>query len=257
MNNLINYPDLEICVATPESLIIAADAGAERAELCSALPLGGLSPSPGLMRLASTLNIRTRVLIRPREGDFIYSARETESMKHDIQFVRNLGLEGVVIGALTPEGDIDLNVCSELMKAADGMKVTFHRAFDLCRDPFKALEEIISLGCDTLLTSGHASSAEAGITEIRQLCIQSQERISIMAGSGINSSNAARIKQETGCHTLHASAKNKKETAMLGLIKEVSMGGNNPEEEYSWMEANASEIKNIINQLRSLRNDNA
>ncbi|WP_435052599.1 copper homeostasis protein CutC, partial [Paramuribaculum intestinale] len=151
---------LEVCAGDIESVYAASRGGAQRVELCSALADGGITPSTGFIRQAVRVpGMKVHVLIRPRGGDFLYTPEEVASMTDDIVAAREAGAHGVVIGALTPDGDIDMDACRHMMEAAAGMNVTFHRAFDLCRDPFEALDDIIALGCNRLLTSGQAASA--------------------------------------------------------------------------------------------------
>ena len=155
---------LEVCCADLPSLRAAIAGGAHRVELCQALDIDGLTPSAGMIEMAVNSGITTHVLIRPRGGNFVYSEDEVDCMIYDIQVARKLGAQGVVIGALTPNGDIDIQACHRMVEAAgDRMHITFHRAFDVCRNPKESLLEIYSLGCDRLLTSGLAPKAEEGI----------------------------------------------------------------------------------------------
>lgn len=203
-NNVI----LEVCAANVASARAAAKGGAQRIELCTALELDGLTPSEEEIREARVIEgLRVNVLIRLREGDFVYSPEEIATMAAQIETARRLGADGVVIGALTPEGDIDVEACRQMMEAAGEMEVTFHRAFDVCRHPQKALEDIISLGCHRLLTSGQAAKAADGTALIRELQEQAQGRIILMPGSGVNPDNAQRILAETGCREIHSSAR--------------------------------------------------
>ena len=139
---------LEVCAGSVQSVIAARDGGAARVELCSALEIGGITPSIGLIAEARKIEgIALNVLIRPRGGDFLYNESEIKCMEQDIATAQQLGANGVVIGALTPQGDIDMDCCRRLIAKAGDMSITFHRAFDMCREPHKALEDIISLGC--------------------------------------------------------------------------------------------------------------
>ncbi len=190
------------------SVEAAAQGGAERIELCSALSLDGLTPSMGMIRLVKERfpQLTLHVLIRPREGNFVYNELELSTMESDILLCKEAGADSVVVGALTPEGDIDLAAMRRLMQAADGLPVTFHRAFDICRQPEEALEQIISLGCRRILTSGQAATAEQGIALLHRLNQLSAGRIIIMPGGGVNAANAPTILQQTGCTEIHASA---------------------------------------------------
>ena len=153
-------PILEVCCGDIQSIYAAKTGGAHRIELCSALSEGGVTPSAGLIREAVSSGIpAVHILIRPRGGDFLYSEDEIRLMETDIRCAVSSGVDGVVIGALTSDGDIDMTTCRRLIETAGDCSVTFHRAFDLCRNPQKALEDIISLGCDRILTSGLARSA--------------------------------------------------------------------------------------------------
>lgn len=204
--------ELEICCADLQSLRAAVDGGAQRVELCQALGLDGLTPSAGMIEMAVESGITTHVLIRPREGDFVYSPDEVECMVRDIRMARSLGAQGVVVGALTPDGDIDIPTCQRLAEEAHGMNITFHRAFDVCRQPMQALGQIYALGCNRLLTSGQAPKAEDGIPMLRQLVAeatrlsqQGDHRLLIMPGSGVCATNAHRILSETGACQIHGS----------------------------------------------------
>lgn len=201
---------LEICCADLVSLRAAVEGGAHRVELCQALGLDGLTPSAGMIEMAVESGITVHVLIRPREGNFVYRKDEVECMRRDIRTARSLGAHGVVIGALTEEGNVDMETCRRLVDEAEGMHITFHRAFDVCRNPLKAFEQIVSLGCDRLLTSGQEATAEEGIPLIRRL-VELQKEIPngqgfvVMPGSGVNLQNAARILKETGATEIHGS----------------------------------------------------
>lgn len=216
---------LEVCAGDIESIIAAAKGGADRIELCSALSEGGITPSIGLIRKALEVpGIKVNVLIRPRGGDFIYSEDEVECMVADIEAAKEAGVNGVVIGALTPEGDIDIPVCQQLMTAAKGLSVTFHRAFDRCRNPEKALEQIIDLGCDRILSSGQAGSALEGKEMLAAMVRQARGRIIILAGAGVSESNAAEIIRFTGTNEIHASARKTISSSMTYRTDNVAMG---------------------------------
>lgn len=237
---------LEICAGSVESVVAAQRGGTARVELCAALEIGGITPSTGLIAEARKIGgIMLNVLIRPRGGDFLYNTHETECMIEDIRTCKAIGADGIVIGALTPDGDIDTALCRRLITAADGMSVTFHRAFDMCREPQKALEEIIALGCHRLLTSGQAPTAEEGTELLKQLVTQADGRIVIMPGCGVTSLNAAKILQATKATEIHASARRKVESRMLFRHSGVSMG-NAAYDEYSRNETCEEEVKRIV-----------
>lgn len=199
---------LEVCAASMQSVAAAAEGGARRIELCSALSLDGLTPSMGMIRIVKERfpQLTLHVLIRPREGNFVYNDVELATMQSDIIECRKAGADSIVVGALTPEGDIDLAAMQRLMEAADTLPVTFHRAFDVCRHPEEALEQVIALGCRRILTSGQQPTAEQGIPLLHRLNQQADGRIILMPGGGVNATNAPLILQQTGCQEIHASA---------------------------------------------------
>ena len=236
---------LEICAGSVESAIAARNGGAQRIELCAALEIGGVTPSAGVITEARKVEgLVLNVIIRPRGGDFLYNGYEAACMEEDIRTCKRLGADGVVIGALTAEGDIDTATCKRLIAAADGMSITFHRAFDMCRNPKEALEQLISLGCHRVLTSGQAATAEAGIPLLKELVEQANGRIIIMPGCGVNSGNAANILHATGAGEIHASARKSVGSGMKFRHKGVSMG--NPDcDEYARKETDADEVRAI------------
>ncbi len=196
---------LEVCCGDMQSVLAAKEGGADRIELCQALEVDGLTPSAEMMAEAIGLGIPVQVLIRPREGDFVYDEAEVETMLKEIRLAKRLGANGVVIGALKSDGSIDEETIRRLVSEATGLSITFHRAFDVCSQPAEALEQIVSLGCHRLLTSGQAPSAEQGIPLIKKLVEQSGGRLIIMPGAGVNQENARRILSETGAHEIHGS----------------------------------------------------
>lgn len=243
---------LEVCCASVASAIAARDGGAFRVELCSALEIGGITPSAGLMEQVRHIDgIKMNVLIRPRGGDFLFDRHEVACMEHDIIAARQCRADGVVIGALTANGDIDIDTCRRLIDAADGMSITFHRAFDRCRKPLKALEDIIALGCDRLLTSGQASTASNGIDLLKQLTAIADGRIIIMPGCGVNATNATHILNETGAIEIHASCRHRVNSNMTYRNSGVSMG-NSEYDEYSRTETDQAEVNSIVRAISDL-----
>ncbi len=235
---------LEICVDSLESALIAQAGGADRIELCCALECGGLTPSPGLLQqVRSLLNIPVQVLIRPRSGDFCYSEREFEVMWEDILFAKLNGANGVVIGILNPDGRIDIARTKDLVEAARPLNVTFHRAFDFSRDPYQALEDVISTGADRILSSGQCQSAFMGITLLSELVALAGERIVIMPGAGINSQNITNIIQETKATEIHLSASNAVQSRMH--YRKAGLNLQNSHSEYSQRQTNPDEMKLI------------
>ena len=244
----------EVCANSVESCLAAQAGGADRVELCAGIPEGGTTPSYGDIALAREALTRTRlhVIIRPRGGDFLYSPLEQRIMLKDIEIARQLGADGVVFGCLTRDGEVDIPFMKLLMKASQGMSVTFHRAFDVCSYPLQALEKIIELGCNRILTSGGQATAEAGISLLRELQQIAKERITLMAGCGINETNIARIAQETGIHEFHFSARETIESEMRYRNKHVSMGGTVRIEEYSRPLTTKARVENTIGALQPI-----
>ncbi len=202
---MISGKCLEVCCGDMQSVRAAIEGGAHRVELCRALEVDGLTPSPEMMESAIGMGIPVQVLIRPRKGDFVYNEDEVEIMLKDIRLAKKLGANGVVIGALRPDGSIDEDTIRRLVSESEGLSITFHRAFDVCAKPFEALEQIISLGCHRLLSSGQARTAEQGIPMLKKLVEQSAGRLIIMPGSGVNVNNAHKILSETGAKEIHGS----------------------------------------------------
>ena len=198
---------LESCCTTVEQALSATGNGAGRIELCDRIDIGGVTPADPVISATVALGTPVNVLVRPRGGNFVYSSAEEDEMLHSIERCRELGAAGVVIGALTPEGDIDIPMMRRLVAATHGgsrpLSITFHRAFDECRDPFGALEEIIALGCDRLLTSGQKESALKGADLIAELVRRAGGRIIVMPGAGITAANLDEIEKKTGAVEFH------------------------------------------------------
>ncbi|MDI6475214.1 copper homeostasis protein CutC [Cronobacter dublinensis] len=198
-------PLLEICCYSLACAVTAQEAGADRIELCSAVNEGGLTPSAGVLKGArAQLSLPVHPIVRPRGGDFCYRADEFATMLDDIAFIRELGFAGLVTGVLNEDGEVDIARMRKIMRAADGMAVTFHRAFDMCASPLKALEELTDLGVARILTSGQQATAEKGISLITELKRQSRAPI-IMAGTGVRLSNLDLFLAQ-GIDELHSSA---------------------------------------------------
>ena len=211
----------ELCAYTCDACDIARRTGVTRIELCAAPFEGGTTPSAGLIRYARSLpGLRLSVMIRPRGGDFCYTDAETALMAEEIRFARACGADGVVLGVLTPDGEVDETRTAQLVREAEGMEVTFHRAFDMTRDPRQALEAVIRTGC----------------------------RREIMAGSGVNPSNA-RLLAATGVDALHFSARREREGAMRFRNPQVSMGGCAGVPEYSVTDADETLVRKLLAKL--------
>ena len=200
---------IEICANSAQSCVEAEAGGAHRVELCAGIPEGGTTPSYGEIRMAQKLTsaIDINIIIRPRAGDFLYTPAEVDSMLLDIELAKQLKVHGVVFGCLTKQGDIDVPLMRRLIEASKPLSVTCHRAFDVCREPFVALEQLIELGCDRILTSGQQPDAVQGVPMIKELVQRAGERIIIMPGCGVREDNIARIEAETGAKEFHTSAR--------------------------------------------------
>lgn len=240
----MNNYQFEICTNSVESCIAAQTGGANRVELCAGIPEGGTTPSYGEIAVARQWLTETKlhVIIRPRGGDFLYSPIEIKTMLKDIEMAHQLQVDGVVFGCLTAEGEIDMPVMQELMAASRGLSVTFHRAFDVCRDAGKALEQIIELGCNRILTSGQQPNAEAGIPLLKELQEQAAGRIILLAGCGVNEHNIHRIASGTGISEFHFSARESLISGMQYKNQAVSMGGTVHINEY---ERNVTTVKRV------------
>lgn len=238
---------LEICTGDPVGIEAAIAGGADRIELCSGLAEGGLTPSIGAIRYAVGRPVAVNVLIRPRSGDFVYSREEIGLMVADIEEVVRCGADGIVVGALTPDGYVDMDACRRFIDAAQGRNATFHRAFDVCRDPFKALEDVISLCFDRILTSGQSSDALHGADMIRRLHDKAAGRIRIMAGAGVKPENAAEIIALSRCDDLHASARSLIPSGMAVHSGEASMGSADASDG-----SRMATDRNIVAQLKSI-----
>ncbi len=236
---------LEICVESFESAKLTHEAGADRIELCSALDLGGLSPSAGLLRqVKSQLPIAIHVLIRSRSGDFCYDDYEFDTMLDEIRFAKEMGAEGVVLGILTPQGEVDIERVKRLVEEASPMSVTFHRAFDYVKDMNAALEDIIECGIARILTSGGKQKAIQGLPKIVELNALADGRIIIMPGSGINRHNAKIIASTAGVQELHFSASKK----IPGMMKHKNLAlslSESGEGDYLVRKTDIEEIKKI------------
>ncbi len=201
---------LEIPVFDIQGAIDAENAGAHRIELCSSMSEGGITPSYGTILWAKQhLKIPIFVMIRPRGGDFEYSNEEIQIMKMDIEFCKNVVVDGVVFGILNSKNSVDTEKCKQLLEVAEGMQTTFHRAFDRSNYPFKALEDIISCGFDRILTSGQKDTALQGANLIAEIIKKADNKIIIMPGSGVDETNLSDLHKICGANEYHSSAKTK------------------------------------------------
>lgn len=215
---------LEICANAYQSAKNAQEAGAHRIELCQELYLGGITPSYGLLKqVMDTLSIPVFVLIRPRSGNFVYTEDEFQIMKHNIELYKDLGCHGIVSGVLKADKSLDIERTKELVELSKPLPFTFHRAFDEVKNPIETLEQLIDLGLERILTSGQEKSAEDGLALLKKLHEISKDRITILAGGGINADNAPKFKA-VGLKEIHASASAKlqQDDSMFGLTQTVS-----------------------------------
>jgi len=217
---------LEVAAGSLASALAAQEGGADRVELCGSLAGGGVTPSYGLIAAArERLRIPLYVLVRPRAGDFLYDDAELDAMCRDVEACARLGCDGVAIGALDADGEVDQARCRALVAAAGKLGVTFHRAFDAARHPSRALEEIVALGCGRVLTSGGRADALAGSPAIAALAAQAAGRIRVMAGAGIRPDNLAEVAARSHADEFHASARAPYRSAMRwrnGQLRDLS-----------------------------------
>jgi copper homeostasis protein len=228
----MNKAELEICCPNWRSAQAAEQAGVHRIELCSSLSEGGITPSAGLIQqCVNELSIHVHVLIRARAGDFLYSEEELAIMRKDVVFCKEQGVDGVVFGFLNTDGSINIERTREFVALAHPMKTTFHRAFDRCAQPFLALEELIALKIDYILTSGQKATALEGASMIRQLVKKAKGRVKMMAGSGVRTHLLAELMRKTKASAYHLSSRIEIESAMQYRESEVSMGSQSPKKE--------------------------
>ncbi|MCG8410391.1 MAG: copper homeostasis protein CutC [Bacteroidales bacterium] len=248
MNSNFN---LEICANSVDSAIIAQKGGATRVELCENIYEGGTTPSYGAIKLAKQkLSIDINVIIRPRGGDFLYSDIEFDIMKQDIDFAKQAGVDGIVLGILNSDGSIDTKRLDELVKLAAPLPITFHRAFDVSRNPFQALEDIIGCGCRRILTSGQKNKAYEGIELLSRLVDKAKNRIIIMPGSGINETNIREIKEKTKATEFHVSLREPIPSSMIYRNEDVNMSSIDEIDEFEIMRTDYKRVRNIIEILK-------
>lgn len=245
--------DTEVCAYSLESCHAAAGAGATRVELCAGPAEGGTTPSAAAIRLARRIEgLQLSVMIRPRGGDFLYLDAEYEQMELDVAFARSCEADGIVIGLLTSDGQVDVERTRRLVELAGPMQVTFHRAFDMARDHAAALEAVIACGCHRILTSGGRNTAMEGIDNLREVVRRADGRIQIMAGSGVNPGNALEL-ADTGVDALHFSARALRDSGMTFRNPDVSMGGCPGVGEYEVAFSDPDTIRSIVSLLANRR----
>lgn len=234
---------IEICAGSVTSALAAQNGGAYRVELCDNLKEGGTTPSfAQIVSARKHLQIKLHPIIRPRGGDFLYDDLEFEIMKTDIEQCRNLGCDGVVFGILKKDGFVDQERCLELKKVAGNMSITFHRAFDRCKDPFQSLKDLIDLGFDRVLTSGLEINAIKGASLISKLVEQASGRIIVMPGAGIRPDNLKELIEMTGATEYHTTAKTSVDSKML--FKEVRTGSFS--EEFLTEQTDVNIVKKLV-----------
>jgi copper homeostasis protein len=236
---------IEVCVDSVESAMAAERGGADRVELCDNLLEGGTTPSAGAIAIArERLGIKLHVIIRPRGGDFCYSEIEFAVMRHDVALAKQLGADGVVIGILTSEGEIDIERTRELIELARPLSVTFHRAFDMSRDPYRALDDLIGLGVERILTSGQEPSVLEGLDLIAELVQIAGERVIIMPGGGTER-NIKKVVQRSGVREVHVTGTTSVESPMRFRNQRIFMGGELRPPEYSRATTDPDRIRQL------------
>ncbi|TWI96755.1 copper homeostasis protein [Mucilaginibacter frigoritolerans] len=244
---------LEVCANSITSALAAQDGGAARVELCENLYEGGTTPSYGeILQARKLLHIKLYVLIRPRGGDFLYTDLEFEVMLADVRHCIEAGCDGIVIGMLNADGTVDKPRCAELVNLAKQWRVgvTFHRAFDMCADMYQALEDIIELGCERILTSGGKSTAMEGVNTIAHLVEKAAGRIQIMPGSGVAEKNVSDLVKFTGVTEVHSSARVRVKSKMSYKNTHIMMGSDYTDE-YSIDVTDTERVKGILKMANS------
>lgn len=243
---------LEVCVDSYTSMLTAKNAGADRIELCSALNIGGLTPSYGLMKQASEMRgIEVFAMIRPRSGDFLYDDNEFQTMKNDIEIVKEMGFDGIVTGILKSDGKIDLIRMRELTKLAHPLKVVLHRAFDDAKDPISDIPDLIDMGICRILTSGQRANALEGAEYISDIQNKFGDKITIMPGCGVNSGNIEEIYKISRCKDYHLSGKTDVGSKME--YRENIKKMNTPESEFVVERADFNLIKKARDVIDNIR----
>ncbi len=240
---------VEVCVDSVESAVAAQEGGADRVELCDSLLEGGTTPSAGLIEIARRhLRIGLHVMIRPRGADFLYSDVEFQAMQRDVELAGESGADGVVIGMLQADGDVDCERSAQLARLARPMSVTFHRAFDMTRDPLRALDALVDLGVERVLTSGGRPSAPDGLEPIARLVERGQNRIRILVGCGITAENAAAVLEATGAREVHvgSACRVPEESQMKYRNAGITMGAGSEGREYRIWRTSAEAVRAIV-----------
>lgn len=247
----LTMPLIEVCIEGPDAAVAAESGGADRVELCANLLEGGLTPSPGVVRATlGTVRIPVMAMVRPRGGDFLYSALEFTAMLEDVAVHKAAGVAGVVFGCLTPDGDIDTARITALVAAARPLSVTVHRAFDMARDPETALEALIGCGVDRVLTSGQSPTALKGLPLLRWLVTQAAGRIVVMGCGDLGPDNIAAV-HAAGLTELHFAAPKDIPSGMMWRNPAVGMGGTARDREYRLTLTDSEFVRATITAARS------
>lgn len=240
----------EVCVEGLPGALAAAEGGAHRIELCAGLVEGGTTPSPGALKLVlERVPVDTVVLVRPRGGDFLYSSHEMDTILMDVEAARSAGAFGVATGVLTPDGSVDEAAMKAIMDVAGPMSVTFHRAFDMLRDPWDALEILVGLGVDRILTSGRQRSVPEGLSFIREAMERAEDRIAIMPGGGLNRGNVHEIIRATGVRQVHFTAFKRWESPMAYRNLRPLMGADGLPGEYERITTDPEKVREMLREV--------
>lgn len=240
---------VEVCSFSLESSLAAEKAGADRIELCASPFEGGTTPSLGMtIRVLESVSLKVNAMVRPRGGDFCYDDSEFEVMKSEIEAFKKVGVHGIVLGILLPDGQVDVLRTKELVELASPLPVTFHRAIDFAQDLTQALEDIIATGCQLILTSGGQDKAPDGAGLIKRLVTQAAGRIEIMAGSGVNADNAALL-LATGVDALHLTGKVNRDSRMIYRKEGIALGGVASVPEYDISYTDWQRVQQVVKQV--------
>ena len=242
---------VEVCVDSYASAEVAAAAGVDRIELCSSLLEGGLTPSFGLvMQILKNFDIEIHVMLRPRSGDFLYSNEEFEIIKNDLKKLKEMGVNGFVIGILNPDGSVDSRKIHDIVELAKPLPITFHRAIDVCNDPIGAVDELVMAGVSRILTSGGQPSALLGKNKINQMVHVANGRLQIMAGAGVNDQNVVDLVESTNVKDIHFSASQWVDSSMTFRNKTLKIGDD--QSDYGNRVASFESIRNMMETLQEL-----